>query len=108
MRLPQNSQGIHTGERAGAAGLASGKVEGMRGGRVAAETHQLSALGAGRSKVHQNQEKKPFRPPRSLQCPVLEKLKIVPADKGEIFQDHTQAKRVGFGSGRQYSDNWHS
>ena len=58
--------------------------------------------------MHHNQEKKPFHPPGSLQCPELEKLKILPAGKGEIVQDPTQAKKVGSGSERKYTDHWHS
>lgn len=47
--------------------------------------------------MHHNQEKKPFHPPGSLKCPELEKL-IMPAGKGEIVQDPTQAKKVESGS----------
>ena len=51
--------------------------------------------------MHHNQEKKPFHPPGSLKCPELEKLKIIPAGKGEIVQDPTQAKKVESGSERK-------
>lgn len=55
------------------------------GGRVSSSrcpAPQPSVLAAGRSKVRQTQEKKPFRPPTSVQCPVLERLLTRSAGKG--------------------------
>lgn len=49
-----------------------------------------------------------FCPLVFLQCPVLAKLKIVPAGKGEMFQDHKQAKKAGLVPERQFIDNCYS
>lgn len=64
--------------------------------------------GNRKKQVHQDQEKKPFCPLVFLQCPVLAKLKTVPAGKGEMFQDHQQAKNIGLVSERQFIDNCYS
>lgn len=73
-----------------------GCAAGMKGGRVSPNRRPPpppSALAAGRSEVHQTQEKMPFCPLALLQCSALGRLPSMPAGKGAVFQDHRPTKK---------------